>query len=369
MDYKDLLRNPILNLPISHLRISVSACLKRLLSSYLEEVKKLDDGDIFIDNLNFITGSFIKGAQEILVKGLLETLEVYHNGKPAEAYRILSNTLNNEIKDYRAILKFKTYLNGESFFRMRIEKGNFPLKKREMFHIPFEKRGLIKTQRYSIPGFPCLYLGRTLYGCWEEMNRPDISVFQVVRFRNIKEISFLDLTRPEYEIELSTKEINFHSKELYHYFMTWPIIACCSIKVDDYDKSFKSEYIIPQLLLQWIRDHEQIDGIKFNSTHIDIQNSKSEGDFSNLVLPVKKNRETGFCPELKSMFELSNPISWQMYQHAIGGQSFVWGGGVTEGVDSRIPKLELIKDMVYPYSYSILGGLESYLGGMSTSPI
>jgi len=192
------------------------------------------------------------------------------------------------------------------------------------------------------------------------MKRPSINEFQAVKLVNVSPIRYLDLTRP-------TFQENILQKDLYHYFMTWPLIACCSVIVKDYSQSFKPEYIIPQLLLQWIREIEYIDGIQFNSTHINFHASKSKGDFSNLVLPVKENRETGFCSKLLDMFHMTESISWQLKEAAIGGQTF-WNGENLE-VDKRIPKLELIKGRTYPYSYSNIGMLENFLDGMNLQPI
>ena len=220
-------------------------------------------------------------------------------------------------------------------------------------------RGKVSTQRYSIPGFPSLYLGRTLYAAWEEMRRPSIAEFQAVRLESTERIQYLDLTRPLFPE-------NVKAQEIYRYFMTWPLIACCSVKVKEYNDFFKPEYIIPQLLLQWVRNTNQVDGIRYNSTHIDFHKSKSEGDFSNLVLPVKQNMQMGHCPELKRIFKVTEPITWQLREYALGGQLFMHSGKDFERINSKIPKLELIKGRAYPYNYSTLGMLEYFLDGMQT---
>ena len=361
--YTEILQSKLLHLPITQNGNSFKESVQDLLLLYLDEIKKLDDGPLAITDLPHIEGEYVKSVQTKFIQGLLDTIDVYHDGQPAKAFERLSETLINDLKNFREVLKIREYQVDESFFRMRIIKGNFPLPPIEMFHIPFEKRGYIKTQRYSIPGFPCLYLGRTIYGCWEEMSRPDTNEFQVARLKNLQPINFLDLTHPhDWE--------NLYAKDLYHYFMTWPLIACCSVKVKDYSLAFKSEYIIPQLLLQWIREQQQLDGIKFDSTHIDFHKSNSKGDFSNLVLPVKENKPAGHCSKLAAMFEITEPISWQMHESAIGGQNFSGTFEDSEiGVNKRIQELELIKGRAYPYSYSILGKLESYLDGMPTSRI
>lgn len=361
MTFEVLLADPLLYLPITQEYESFKKSISDVLSKFLAKVELLDDHPLDIPDV-YIDTTFIKSVQNKFIKGLLKTIDLYYDGQPAKAYQNLNETLNSELKNFKEVLKIREYSLGESFYRMRLKKENFPLSRVEMFHIPFQFRSRVDSQRYSIPGYPCLYLGRTLYGCWEELKRPDINSFQAVRLVNTKTIKYLDLTRPIYTDNLRTRDI-------YHYFMTWPLIACCSIKVSDYNSPFKSEYIIPQLLLQWIRENEELDGIKFNSTHIDFHNSNSQGDFSNLVLPVKESNELGLCNKLKSKFKISDSISWQMKEHAIGGQTFIYSSSDTSGVDKRIPKLELIRGRVYPYSYSALGMLESYLDGMDIFPI
>ncbi len=358
MIYEDILNSSFLHLPITPAG-SYKDTVSKKLTEFLDMVNSLEDGQMNIVGLNIHT-TYVKNALNPFVTGLLQTLDLYFNGRPAAAYERLKRTMISDLKNFSEILKLRKYTENEACFRLRVSKENFPLTTKEMFHIPFELRGRVSTQRYSIPGFPCLYLGRTIYGCWEEMKRPNIDEFQAVKLVNVKPIRYLDLTRPVYSADL-------REQELYHYFMTWPLIASCSVKVSDYSHTFKPEYIIPQLLLQLIRDTENIDGIKYNSTHIDFHSSKSEGDFSNLVLPVKENRSSGFCSKLLSMFNTTESLSWQLKEGAIGGQVFI--GGNDTLVNKRISQLELIKGMAYPYNYSSIGMLENFLDGMKVHPI
>lgn len=353
MQYKEILKSPLLHLPIKPVG-SYKETISKVLNDFLEVVNNIENGNLNIQGL-LINGAYVKSALNQFVRGLLDTVTTYLDGKPAKAYEKLERTLNSEVKNFGEILKYKTYEPNEVFFRLRITGDNFPLPATEMFHIPFQLRGRVATQRYSIPGFPCLYLARTIYGCWEEMNRPSISEFQAVKLTNTRPIKFLDLTRPQ-----NTDQ--FTSRDVYHYFMTWPLIACCSVKVRDYSHTFKPEYIVPQLLLQWVREQEDIDGIKYNSTHIDFQTNGSIGDFSNIVLPVKENRDKGYCTRLINAFKMSESISLQLKETAIGGQIFL--GANDYPVDNRIPKLEIIPGRIYPYSYSSIGMLENYLDSM-----
>ncbi len=148
--------------------------------------------------------------------------------------------------------------------------------------------------------------------------------------------------------------------------MTFPLVACCSVRVRNNLDTFKPEYIIPQLLLQWIRNNDQIDGIRYKSTHLDKNLYKQKGKLSNLVLPVKENKNTGHCNKLKSMFKMTEVTSWQLYQFAIGGMVFLESSQEKKVIDDKLPKLEIVKGRKYPYSYSVIGKLEKYIDGMKT---
>ena len=52
-----------------------------------------------------------------------------------------------------------------SFFRGRKERVE---KCQEMLHIPLNQRDKVTTQRFSVPGTPCLYLGTSSYNIWRD---------------------------------------------------------------------------------------------------------------------------------------------------------------------------------------------------------
>lgn len=361
MKFEELIKDPFFDFPLEQPKDeNFDRFIEVKLETFLEKIKQLDDGPLNIPSVN-IDGDFVKSTQEIIVRGLLKTLEEYLNGFPDRAYRKLDTVLNNDVKDLYAIIKQKKYDPNENFYRIRVknDKENFAFSPIDLFHIPFTMRGKVSTQRYSIPGFPSLYLGRTMYVCWEELNRPEINKFQAVRFKNIKTISLLDLSPPSVTGGLT--------QELYRYFMTWPLIACCSVKVKDYSDIFKPEYIIPQLLLQWVRSNDRIDGICYKSNHLEPYLFKQDGELYNIVLPVKGQYYFGHCEELKKIFEITDVVSWQLYQYALGGQTFIFDSDSPQ--NKKLPLLELIKGRKYPYSYSILGTMEGYLDGMTSKPI
>lgn len=149
--------------------------------------------------------------------------------------------------------------------------------------------------------------------------------------------------------------------------MTWPLIACCSVKVKDNSDTFKPEYIIPQLLLQWVRSNDTLDGIRYKSNHIDPSLYKQKGELYNVVLPVKETLPNGHCNKLIDTFDMTEVVSWQLQQFAIGGEIFLSSGN--SPLDKKLPFLEIIKGVKYPYSYSSLGKLEGYLDGLKANEI
>lgn len=361
MTFKELISDPLFDLPLKQPEgVYFDKYIEELLSSYLKKVDELDDTDITIEGEVVSDKHLIKNVQTKIINGLINSVKAYLDGYPYKAYDIFNKVFNEEVKSLYKIIKQVIYPETQNFYRLRYNTTNYVYSRSEMFHIPFSERGKVATQRFSIPGFPSLYLGRTLYVCWEEMNRPDLNNFQAVRLEAKKQIQLLDLSPPE----VLNNDL---TSENYYYIMTWPLIACCSVKVKNHSDTFKPEYIIPQLLLQWIRSNDKLDGIRYKSNHIDSELYKQKGELYNIVLPVKEILSSGHCQKLKETFNMTEVISWQLQQYAIGGQIFL---SLNDSpLDKKLPHLELIKGAKYPYSYSALGKLEGYLDGLKANEI
>ena len=297
--------------------------------------------------------SFIKDAQNHLTKSILECLKLYLRGKTHEAYNELNRALrDNNIKNFDEILHHEKIDNNSSFFRIRCSSENYLFKPIDFFHIPFEKRGIVKTHRYSIPGYPSLYLGETIYTCWEELSRPNLTNFQVVKFIPTRTLTILNLS----------PYLGQNEHKCYNYFMLWPLIAACSIKVKNPQDNFKPEYIFPQLLLQWVLNNGKIDGIKYKSTHI---KDKPNGFVHNLVFPAKEIQSTGHCLQLRKDFKVSKPISSEFMRLSSGniaGGRTIGPINYSEIVNKKIADFSILENSTpLPYSYSILGSLEIFL--------
>ncbi|MDK7626036.1 hypothetical protein QP576_20245 [Bacillus licheniformis] len=226
---------------------------------------------------------------------ILNAIQKYLDGQPALAFKKLDQgmeLLNKEDTLDKLRSDFDTPLR--YLYRMRIG-NNEAYTIDDMFHIPFEKRGIIQTNRYSIPGFPCLYLGSSTLVCWEELGRPDLNKVQTSLFIPNEKLSFLDISLPPKTIVDNVRETfwmlidqGIVSYELKKYLALWVLLAACSIRVKNPNDVFKVEYIIPQLLLQWVRLSSNFDGICYFSTKFKEYNSKNADLYKNYVFPVKK---------------------------------------------------------------------------------
>jgi hypothetical protein len=284
-------------------------------------------------------GAIAKGIKknekkiDFLISKLLSSIYLYYDGKTSVAFNEFKEGVDS-VTDL--IPKHKKGFGSGSynphFYRVR-KKGDKKFTKGDLFHVPFEKRYKVATCRYSIPGYPCLYMSDSILAAWVEMGKPDIDTMYAVRFdMSFRHYLFLDFS-------LMTNYFNAHfyktmsegknkgtisgestwiEDDLISFITLWPLIAACSIKVlrpsleTNESHHFKPEYIHPQMLLEWVRLTESLDGIKYVSSYTHTTGYKIEiGKLSNYVIPAKRIKEKGYCEQLAYDLPLSEPISME----------------------------------------------------------
>lgn len=92
---------------------------------------------------------------------------------------------------------------------------------------------------------------------------------------------------------------------LLKYLYTYPLRAACSVTVEHQEGRFKEEYIIPQLLLQWIRKDKDFYGVKYESCKPSDEVRRIGG--YNLVLLTKDFDEDGYDKFLRNIVKISKP--------------------------------------------------------------
>lgn len=203
--------------------------------------------------------------------------------------------------------------------------------RRRVFHTPFNLRSKVSTSRFSIAGYPSLYLSTALELCCQEIHvNPFLdlvlaSAFQLDRSyeRSNINIRVIELAvKPQDFLEWNSetgdrsrilpRDILESQKTRNAYLLWYPLIAACSfIRVNKADP-IAAEYIIPQLLMQWvrhetIRDHRMLMGIRYFSC---ASVRASELGF-NYVFPtsgIPCSQRDPFCPVLVSSFRLTEPV-------------------------------------------------------------
>jgi hypothetical protein len=243
-----------------------------------------------------------------------ESVNLYFNGDIFKATQVFNDSLNFILfKDFNPIYSVP---KDSVFYRSRkAEHKTFD--KCDMFHVKFEDRNKISTNRYSIPGFPALYLGESTYVCWEESDRYRLRDLWFSRIENQEELKVIKIQRFE-DLLHETENIPDENEKLNHlckYLIIYPLIIACTIKVKNQKNNFTPQYIIPQLLLQYIAKFndadERIDGIMYLSSQVDY--SKISGVKSyNYVFPVRASLKNGFCEKLSKTFHISEPTSLEI---------------------------------------------------------
>jgi len=250
-------------------------------------------------------------------------------------------------------------------YRMRSDRAvasTGALSRKDIFHIPFEKRRLVSNQRYSVTGLPCLYLGSSIWICWDELGRPDLNDVFVSRFRLAERTRVLDFQLPPramrevFKYVQSQSKANtlppfasevlsrYNEKVMAAYIICWPLIAACSIRVDSEGRSFFPEYIVPQLLLQWVTKDPEVDGIRYFSTRSLLQDYYIN---ANCVFPAREIKPKGCCSRLKKKFHLTTPIPWEILQLLNLPNKF------QSGPSNSKAKVKLNNDL--PSSYAVTG--------------
>jgi len=237
---------------------------------------------------------------------ILYAIKSFRNGDIIESFNTIYHSYFSTITRKNKNLFFKTVERASPMFRIRVNGSNKPYKYSEMFHIPFDNVHMVTNQRFSLSGYPCLYLGNSTYCCWEELNRPDIERCNFSIFGNNSPLNLYDLSSPN---EITTP-MDLHRL---------PLVTSCSLTLTDDAAPFKEEYIIPQAILQsLIRFKNQnptdvhLHGIIWLSTKIGEGTYFDEKDIMyNYVIPTFNNREGNFCASLCDVFVLSDGMTYQ----------------------------------------------------------
>ena len=345
--------------------------LEAVLTRYTEDVKQID---VEIFPSQAIKDEALEKISTLSDK-IKEVVGLYYDGRRANAlqsfrgqmecpdglfehiglYSVNTITLKNHRNDDGGL---KQVEEPTIWFRARVFEDKREHTFKEMFHIPLNKREKVSTQRYSAPGYPCLYLGNTVYSCWEEMHRKphfDDLMFSGFRVRN--SFTVYDLRIP--------KEDEFSGENLIKVLLRIPLIISCMVRVKNTDDPFKPEYIIPQLLIEtiicnnrekWQDQQGPCDmpwGVIYTSTHISKDFPYGTDYLENIALPViscdGSDGSPDYCEVLASLFDITDPLCYE-YEALKENDARVYWNEPLETDEEKIEK---------QYRESKMGYLES----------
>lgn len=303
--------------PLESLKDGYLATLEHRLEEYRNRIDNIPMNNSLIQSARQIRSdqnslSFVEDMGDQVI----DIIKLYLAGNAEEAYRRFSSLLDSN-RNYIDNLIIRYEENQETLYRVRWSEKEITLKE-DIFHIPFDKRHLIDTQRYSIAGVPCLYFGNTIYACWIEMGKPDLNKLFISKFKNTEKVNVLDFAVTfDTFIKVPTIQDQYpeeYTKEkIESFLLLYPLIMACSFKKQTENAKFNIEYIIPNMMLQWISNNKDyIDGIRYFSTKMKHERYDSIG--INIVFPPKEDKDSmkGFCPKLKRTFKFTAPVSWSM---------------------------------------------------------
>jgi len=245
---------------------------------------------------------------------LVSIIDAYDNADMATAQERF-NLMMEQVKPYFILSDISWPQYTDRFFRVRgsTDKLKDP---KDLFHIPYKKRHLISNERYSLAGHPCLYLASYLHIAWQECGYPHKYYYSEFKYQFAEkeddEWKFITLLSPRdvanrWFVAINPPEESYLNIAV-SYLFTYPLIFACSIVNLNGSSAFKPEFVIPQMLTQWVyRNYDFVKGVKYFSCY-DADDIRHYYGF-NVVMPAKNiDYRRGLSKDLMSKFKVSKPV-------------------------------------------------------------
>lgn len=366
-DFMNLMENPRFSLPRRWDGKDFESTLASLFETYNKAISH------FEKPFNWSNSSITVDTDSIryICNELIACVHEYHSGFPSRAFSKIENVMGVLIEkplriyqksgDLEPLENDKLYL-----YRVRKVDSGAAYSRESLFHVPTSARNKISTCRYSIAGYPSLYLSTSIELALAELNSDSrqaiVSRFKLNRSQPRINIQVLELgIKPQdyytfynddenranidlynnYPENSNTKspddllkqwdEIQSRNDRIKHllkeegfslrstevreaYLLWFPIIAACSFVRADRNAPFASEYIVPQLLMQWIRTESKprdLLGLRYFSC-ASMRASEMGFDY---IFPVSDSKcKGGFCSVLRDAFSLTEPVYIRDYE-------------------------------------------------------
>ncbi len=260
-------------------------------------------------------------------------IQEYYKGNIIQSHAIISNIFDDcctdniyAISDVNTSIAFSPAHNESQsevqFFRARLNENVVDYSSNEMSHIPFGKRSIVKSERFSIPGLPCLYLGNTSYVCWIEMGCPadyKFNVSPIVLDNSQKVFNLAIDIQLLYNIIDSDYSEEIVEKHICDFIKLFMLNIATSFVVKEKNRVFKSEYLISQMLMIACKSKEY-NGITYYSKQV-CHEAFATIVGVNLVLFAEYNGEDDSSP-LNKHIRIGDSFNFSMFKHLMASLKY-----------------------------------------------
>lgn len=154
-----------------------------------------------------------------------------------------------------------------------------------------------------------MYVGATTYACWEELHRVDFDLCMFSRIETQKKIALLNMRIPSKEK---------YDEDIKAVLFLMPLLIASMVIVKNLDAVFKPEYIVPQLVSEWIISHNDkketrktdsfVYGICYTSSLKTDEFEFPSWTLDNVALfPIEVLTNKKYCPKLSEIFHITSP--------------------------------------------------------------
>ena len=233
----------------------------------------------YLDKLDETLRNYEKALRELEVNSdaiecvkiindkILDSIALYYSSQISKAVELIEDIfcclkekngfLTSASKLYSSE---ETFIGKEIYYKARVGNTNDSFDADNMLHIPFNLRGKVQNQRFSISGCPCIYVGKTSYVTWLELQKPSYNQMFISGCKIDDSISVVNLA--------CTKWWEIKEKRNFDDILIYPMIIATSFVVEEKDRCFHSEYIVSQLFMQVISE-AGINGVAYYSKQME----------------------------------------------------------------------------------------------------
>lgn len=310
--------------------------LNRYKKLFLTELKIALETNVCSDHLKILQAKKINNIFRKNEK-LLGKINIFFDGLISIYTKWISGNAYSAIKELDELLKkfeliesekYGININNKIFYRGRKTAKNSIFNCYDMFHIPYDKRYLVRNQRYSLSGYPLLYLNASINGVLAELGalETELENYSFSSFYFNKKYNIYSLLNPfkeylesEYKPKqkLIVKNFSTSQKELTRRLLKLILVSVCSfskrMQYSELEKLgmsiFYEEYVIPQALTQVLRKND-FNGIYYPSTRINSPDKNglfSQRFFNLAFFPEYRDRHYDY--KLFEELDISTPLS------------------------------------------------------------